>query len=584
MLIKECGVLVIGSGGAGLKAAAAAAGKGADVLIVCKGSVNRSGATLLAGANVSADIMCDGASLAAMGVETADAGDSKEKWYQDIIHEGVYLNDRSLVRQYVERIPECVRELLDSGVKLSEESEGGRQIGVPGSSILDILYKKVLESGRVDVCEDSMLTDLLKAEDGSINGAMFLDIKKGELFAVNAKAVILATGGMHGCYSFNTGTTGLAGAGQAAAIRAGADLTLMEMVTFCSDVICAPERFKGNIIPYIMQCFGYGKLLNRERKEFLDKYLSERAVDLALNSEWNKLLLCYAMFKEVEAGYGDENGGVKFSLDYLSPEERDHLMKILPELGNGIYREIMDIIDNEGGISVYGAGHYFDGGIKVDSSMNTSIAGLFAAGECAGGLFGANRVGAATSQMLVQGLQAGESAAEFASKTARKTFDEEWLGRAYSAAMSPVENSEGLDPRKVRAAIVDTISRSAGIVRNETDMKKGLVALEALDTSSLKAWSAIREYNRGWIDALEARDMKLCGEAILKCSLARKESRGVFIRSDYMYTDDDEYLKATIYNKGNVNLIPVKQCEVAPPSGIHDFFENLEAVLGRLSY
>lgn len=574
-------VLVVGSGGAGLRAAIAAAEAGQSVLVMAKGKADRSGASLLAGANVSADVMCDGRSLYEMGLDYGDKDDSQDKWYRDIIHEGFYLNDRDLVRRYVELAPKVVRELVESGMKLADESEGGRQIGVPGASILDYLYKRAKAAG-VTFCENTMLLDLLKSADGVVCGGLFLRLYDGELVRVGAKAVVLATGGMHGCYSFNSGTSGLCGAGQASAIRAGAAMTQMEMVTFCPDVICAPAKYRGSIIPYIIQCFGFGRLLNGKGERFLHKYMSDRAVDLALHTEWNKLLLCYAMDRELNAGLGNADGGVTFSLNDLTDNEWDRLYTLLPELKKGMYKEIMALNEQNRGISVYAAGHYFDGGILVDDKMAATLPGLFAGGECAGGLFGANRVGAATTQMLVQGLQAGESAAAFAAGNSLAEPDYALLERVTQQAVRPFTVQNGEDPRGLRKAVVDTITRSAGVVREYRQMMIGLDNLEWLNNIDVSAEGG-RAYNRPWIDWLEARDMIQCGKAILSSSFRRDESRGVFIRSDCMFTDD-RTLTATIYQNGRAIMAPVEQGDVAPDPVKRDYFENLEEVITRLSY
>lgn len=578
-----CDVLVIGSGGAGLYSAISAAEQGAKVVLATKGKVNRSGATLLAGANISADVMCDGKTLCDLGVPTGDPNDSMDKWYADIIHEGFYLNDRDLVAQYVEQAAVCVSKMLTDGVRLTDASEGGRQIGVPGSAILDWLYRRVTSLG-VEVLQDVMLCDLLKSGDGSAAGALLLDIASGELMAVSAGATVLATGGMHNCYTFNSGTTGLFGEGQAAAMRLGADMTLMEMVTFCPDVICAPEKYRGNILPYILQCCGFGELFNGRGEPFLHKYMSQSAEQLALNTEWNKLLLCYAMHQEVHAGLGDTHGGIRFTIANLEPERRQQLFDMLPQLNTGLYKEILAYHDTNGGLSVYAAGHYFDGGIKVDKHMATNIPGLFAAGECTGGLFGANRVAAATVQMMVQGCQAGLSAASFVKAAGQRTPDSAWLEHVSAEALSPFIWESGEAPRKLRKSISAIVSESAGVIRNEQDLLKGLSDLKELADCRVKLSVRGHMYNREWMDWLESRSMRLCGEAIIKSSLARKESRGVFIRSDHFYTDDDNYLAATVLHNGEVTLQQVRQDAITCPAGRHEYIQNLEDVIGRLSY
>ncbi len=582
MKIIKTDVLIVGSGGAGLRAAAAAADGGAKVLIVCKGKVNRSGSTLLAGANVSADVMCDGRSMASMNIGIGDENDSKEKFYQDIILEGVYLNDRALVKQYVENAPTVIREIVENNKNLHPKGDD-REIGIPGSTIIDTYYKMIKERD-VDVIEDSSLLDLLKAKDGNVAGALFLDLLRGEIFAVNAGATVLATGGMHNCYSFTSGTTGLAGEGQAAAIRAGAEMTDMEMVTFCPGVITHPMKWRGSILPYIIHTNDEFRLRNAKGEEFMDRHLPQSAVDLALHSEWNKLLLCYAMYKEVvDEGRGDEWGGVSFDLEFRDEEHEKAFLDRYPFLKTGTCNEMFRYIKEHRGIPVYGAAHYFDGGIMVDPSFATSLRGLFAAGECTGGTFGANRVSAATTQMLVQGFEAGKSAAAYAKETGIRELCPNCLEKAEADALRPF--SEGAkDPRTLKKKINEIVSAGAGVVRNEEGMKKALSGIKALDLSVYGVTTSLREYNRSWMDWLESRSMLVCAEAILKSSLARRESRGVFIRSDYFYTDNDEFLVWTRYRDGEVRLVPVEQGDYPVPGGRLGYIENIEAVIKRLSY
>ncbi len=575
-------VLIVGSGGAGLRAAAAAADGGAKALIVCKGKVNRSGSTLLAGANVSADVMCDGRSMASMGIGIGDENDSKEKFYKDIILEGVWLNDRGLVKQYVENAPTVIREIVENNKNLHPKGDD-REIGIPGSTIIDTYYKMIRER-NVDVVEDSSLLDLLKASDGTVAGALFLDLIHGEIFAVNAKATVLATGGMHNCYSFTSGTTGLAGEGQAAAIRAGAEMIDMEMVTFCPGVITHPMKWRGSILPYIIHTNDQFRLKNADGEEFMAKHLPQSAVDLALHSEWNKMLLCYAMHKEVnQEGKGDAYGGVTFDLEFKDEEDEQAFLDHYPFLKTGTCNEMFRYIKDHGGIPVYGAAHYFDGGIFVDPSFATSLEGLFAAGECTGGTFGSNRVSAATTQMLVQGLEAGMSAAAYAAGAELKAFCPVCLEKAEKDALRPFEEGKE-DPRKLKKKINGIVSAGAGVVRDEKGMTEALAALEAQDLSAYGVTVDTRAYNRSWMDWLESRSMLTCSKAILASSLMRKESRGVFIRSDYFYTDNDGYLVSTRYKDGRVRLEPVDQADVPVPAGRLGYIENIEDVIKRLSY
>ncbi len=412
-----------------------------------------------------------------------------------------------------------------------------------------------------------------------------MDINSGEFFAVRAGATVIATGGMHNCYTFTSGTTGLCGEGQAAAIRAGAEMTLMEMVTFCPGVITYPPIFRGSIFPYILSCHGYMELFNSDGEQFLEKHIPASAMDVALYSEWNKMLQCYAMYQEVNVEKkGDAYGGVLFSLNHLSEEMKQKFEKTHAHVRQGATKPMMEFHDKYGGIPVYGAAHYFDGGIAVNEKMESCLDGLFAAGECTGGNFGANRVAAATTQMLVQGLEAGKNAALYAKVSGLKEIDTASLDRIEAELMAPFSNKDAEDSGKVRAAVQKTVSENANIVVCQEGLEKGLKDVLALKDIPVSLATDFKEYNRGMIDWLEVRSMVLCAEGIFKSSLARKESRGVFIRSDMMFTDDDNWLVSTRYKNGDVWLEPVEQGKIAAPGGIHDYIANIEAVVARLSY
>jgi succinate dehydrogenase/fumarate reductase flavoprotein subunit len=263
-------VLVIGSGGAGLRAAIEAAAVGCSTLVLSKGKVNRSGATLLAGANISADVECDGNSLYNMGFPEAGKDDSKDAWFEEIVYQGMFLNNQRLVETYVDAAPDRVRELINWGVKVyGLESERG--ISVSSRELLDALMQKVGESG-VECESDVEAVDLLLT-DGHVSGVLGIDVFTGDYVAYAAKAVVLATGGWHSLYPFSAGSTDLTGDGQAMAYRAGAELANMEMVTFCPNTVLTPRRYRGSIMPCILHTYGYGHLLNRKGSQSLHQQL-----------------------------------------------------------------------------------------------------------------------------------------------------------------------------------------------------------------------------------------------------------------------------------------------------------------------
>ena len=341
-------VVVVGSGGGGLRAAISAAEGGARTLILAKGKINRSGSTLLAGANLSADIACDGASLYEMGLSEWNKDDTKDKFFADVCHEGFYLGNQKLVRKFVDGAPDRIRELMSWGMEVLG-TEGERGISVFGSAILDALFKRVKELG-IEWAENQLFTDVV-VEDGAVRGCMCVDLLSGNVRYVPAKAVIIATGGSHGVFRNTSGPTDCCGEGPAAALRAGAELIDMEMISYCPAVILSPTMYKGNILPYIMNTIGYGTFVNKFGKPFTQRYLSPDVERLALDTEWNKMLLSYALQKEINSRGCNRFGGVYYKLDLEPRELKEELYNDLPSLSKGMYHDIMEIF-HDGGSAV----------------------------------------------------------------------------------------------------------------------------------------------------------------------------------------------------------------------------------------
>jgi len=577
-------VVVIGSGGAGLRSAIGAAEKGAKTLVVSKGKVNRSGATLLAGANISADIACDGKSLHDMGITGTNKYDSKDKFYEDTIHEGFYLNNDKLVDIFVNTAPDRIKELMDWGMKV-RGLEGERGIAVFGSDILDSLMKRVKEL-KASIMEDTVFTDLV-VENGVCKGVILADINSGEIKYIAAKAVVLATGGAHNAFSHNSGSTDLCGEGQAAALRAGAELIDMEMVSYCPDVISYPEIYKGNILPYIFATIGVGKRLNKFGQEFTMKYFSREVEVLALDTEWNKMLMSYAIQKEINSGKGTKRGGVYLSLPKHPTNVMDELYDMLPSLSMGIYKDIMEIIGRGEALVVTPAAHYFVGGIRINERMESSIPGLFAAGECAGGLFGSNRVSAATTEMLIEGAVAGESAGAYALKAEPVKACEDIVWHLCEQLQKPFGNTGGKSPRELIQAMHKVTSKGLSVLKNEEDMTTAFdETLSLLNTElpNVTFSSKSKIYNREWQDFLQLRSSLVVAGAILKSALLRKESRGCHIRTDYLYTDNDEFLKNIVIKDilFNTEMENVKN-NFCTDKGKVAYQKYIEEVVTRLS-
>jgi len=525
-------VLVVGSGGAGMRAAIAAAELG-TVVVVSKGPLGRSGATVIAGA----DVMADGASLHRLGYGGA-AEDSPEAWAEDIVIEGFFLNDENLVKTYVENAGARVEELIRWGLVIRDVER--RAILTTGASIAAALRRGLASAGqRVTLVPHAMVVDLL-LRDGRVVGAVGVDYETGELILFKSKAVVLATGGWHQAYMFNAGADELTGDGQAMAYRAGAELVDMEMVTFCPNVLLAPPRYRGSLVLYVIP----GMLLNSRGDEFL-AWEDPQVKKLALTTEWNKLLLSKASMREVLAGRGSPNGGVYFSLKHMPVEVFDSLEEILPNWrfqGDDFSQLFADL--REGHAAEVGpAAEYFEGGIRVDERCRTSLEGLYAAGECTGGLFGANRVAAATTEMLVFGEVAGREAARFADEVDEKEPSREDVEQLAESITAPLCQKGGESPNVLWHEIRDIAYQKVGVIREQTQLREAIEKLKELREKIYNCSVSCprRNKNREWLRALELRNLVDCLLAAAVAADARDESRGVHVRRDRPEVDHENW-------------------------------------------
>ena len=575
-------VLVIGSGGAGLRAAIEAATAGCSTLVLSKGKVNRSGATLLAGANISADVECDGNSLYKMGFPEAGKDDSKDAWFEEIVHQGMFLNNQKLVDIYVNDAPDRVKELIDWGVRVYRlESERG--ISVSSKELLDVLMRKVTESG-VEWENNVEAVDLLVA-DGRVNGALGVKVITGDYVTYAAKAVVLATGGWHSLYPFSSGSTDLTGDGHAMAYRAGAELLNMEMVTFCPNTVLAPRRYWGSIVPYVLHTTGYGHLLNRKGEEFLGTYFDRDLMELALHTEWNKLLVSFAEFSEIQKE-GTENGGLYFSMKHCPNEIFDRIQQEIPGLKRS-YHELMKRLESGYSLEVAPGAEYFEGGIKVNEKYETTLPGLYAAGECTGGTFGSNRASSATTEMLVQGFRAGRNAAELAKRTGQVNGNEGETERLRGLLEAPFGRRAGIAPASLRKELGDLATKHVSLLRTADGLRvvgERVRELRSALSGEVVLSTPTRVYNLEWLEYLTLRNLADVLEMSAGSAAIRTESRGVHYRDDYPYTDDDKWMKCiTVARDREVmrfGFDPVVVTRLTPPSGralYQDYIKHLAA-------
>jgi len=439
--------------------------------------------------------------------------------------------------------------------------------------------------------EDVMLLELI-TEDGRVRGALGLDIATGEFIRFSAKSVVIATGGWHKAYWPNTGMRDLSGEGIAMAHRAGADLGNMEFITFCCNVLLWPPHALGSIATYIFSLRCAGELTNELGQTFLDQY-DPNMVDIGTHMEWNKCFVSMASMKEVRAGKGSPKGGIYYGRGEVPWEDWERMVKV--SFPGWKYKHIdlnqlVARIRDGKGVEVGPAVEYFDGGIVIDETFETGGAGLYAAGECTLGPFGANRVCAATTEMLVHGAEAGENAGVYALDQADADVAESRFKELEQQACLPLERSGGPRIAEVRRRVQEAAHKYLGPIRTGAELEEFLSMLKGVQSDELPllaTGSKSRAYNKEWIDAMELANILHLLETAAKSALFRTESRGVHYREDYPDTDNDNWLQESIarlngglFNGGlEISKRPATITSASPPSGKKPYLDMLKELM-----
>ena len=567
-------VVVVGSGGAGLRAAIESYDLGVSTMLVTNGAVGKSGATMMAGA----DITLDGAGAAKIGLP-GNESDSGERFFHDIVVQGYYLNSQKLVEAYVRDAPARTKELIDWGMKYLWD--GRRAVLTQGTELNRVLTEQV-KTRRVAIKNDFYVTDIL-THGKSVAGIVGVDINTGIVEAIRSKAVVLATGGWQRAYSFTSAPGGLTGAMHAAAYKAGAALVNMEMVTFCPNVILWPPALRGDIFPYILIEM-FGDLLEKHGRPFLKDEYDPAIYRIATTTEWNKLIFSMAATKVVLRGDGSPRGGTYYSIKNVPLNILDEAEKIYPGW-RWLRTDFSDLINwlKEGNaVEVAPAAHYMEGGIAANEHAETTIKGLYAAGECSGGLFGANRVASAITQILVQGTIAGKSAATYCKQARLAELDLARLSKVESRLTRPFSQKEGPSAIQVKKKITAIADNHLWVIRTGEGLKQAANELESIlsnDLPRVAIKTEARTYNKEWIDAIDAASTAEVLLASARSALLRTESRGVHNRSDYPQTDNRRWLKEILVRQVNGRMVlttrPVTVTKLKPPRAKFNFEEGI---------
>jgi succinate dehydrogenase / fumarate reductase flavoprotein subunit len=550
-------VLIVGAGGAGLRAAIEAANSGVSVGLICK--------SLLGKAHT---VMAEGGMAAAMAHN--DDRDSWKVHFADTMRGGQYVNNWRMAEIHAKEAPDRVRELEGWGAvfdrtpdgRINQRNFGGHRyprlahVGDrTGLELIRTLQDHAVQTGMTVHMEHTVVELIL--DGGRAAGVLAYDRERGRFIVFAAKAIVLATGGIGRAYKITSNSWEGTGDGHALAYRAGAELIDMEFIQFHPTGMVWPPSVKGILVTEGVRGEG-GVLKNSEGRRFMfddipDNYKPQTASDPEEGWRYTQgdksarrppeLLtrdhVARCINREVKAGRGSPHGGVFLDIAWIKEKIKDseaHIKRKLPSMYHQ-FKELADLDITREPMEVGPTTHYVMGGIRVDAdSQESTIPGLFAAGECASGINGANRLGGnSLSDLIVFGKRAGEYAAEFARKNGATRVDDDAVAAAMKTALEPFERgSGGENPYKVQADLQDTMQALVGIVRLEGEMKEALTRIQGFkERASRVGVSGPRDYHAGWHTALDLRNLLPVSEAVARSAIERKESRGGHFREDY---------------------------------------------------
>ena len=557
----EHDVLVIGAGGAGLRAAIEAAHGGASVGLICK--------SLLGKAHT---VMAEGGVAAALA--NVDDRDNWKVHFADTMRGGQYLNNWRMAELHAKEAPDRVRELEAWGTvfdrtpdgRILQRNFGGHKyprlahVGDrTGLEMIRTLQDHAIYQ-PIDVHMECTIVSLLK--DGNrISGALGYDRERGRFKLFEAKAVVLATGGIGRAFSVTSNSWEYTGDGHALAYNAGAALQDMEFVQFHPTGMVWPPSVKGILVTEGVRGEG-GILVNKEGRRFMFDDIPENYRSQTADNEeegWRytqgdknarrppELLtrdhVARAIVREVREGRGSPHGGVYLDISWIKtklPGAEEHIKKKLPSMYHQ-FKQLADIDITKEPMEVGPTTHYVMGGVRVDGDTQmSSVPGLFAAGEVGAGLHGANRLGGnSLSDLLVFGMRAGKYAAEFASRQSSAKIDAQEADAVIRAALEPFNRQGGGEgPYQVEHDLQTMMQELVGIVRREEEMRRAVDGLKALRERSRKvSVTGNREYNPGWHTALDLQNLLTVSEIVARAALERKESRGGHFRDDFPEKD-----------------------------------------------
>jgi len=594
----EHDVLVIGAGGAGLRAAIEASGAGVRVGLVCK--------SLLGKAHT---VMAEGGIAAALA--NVDERDNWKVHFADTMRGGQYVNQWRMAELHAKEAPDRVRELEAWGAVFDRTKDGRilqRHFGGhkyprlahvgdrTGLEMIRTLQDHGVHRG-IDVYMEHTILSLLKDGDRVV-GAFGYERERGRFKIFRAKAVVLATGGIGRAYKITSNSWEYTGDGHTLAYDAGADLIDMEFVQFHPTGMVWPPSVMGILVTEGVRGEG-GILTNKEGRRFMFDAIPENYRAQTADNEEEGWRYCQGtkdarrppelltrdhvsrcIVREIKEGRGSQHGGVYLDISWIKqklPNAAEHIKRKLPSMYHQ-FKQLADIDITEQPMEVGPTTHYIMGGVHVEpDTQMSSVPGLFAAGECAAGINGANRLGGnSLSDLLVFGKRAGEFAAKFAKENSLGTIgppQAEQIESAAREALAPFERTSSESPYQVQKDLQDAMQDLVGIVRKEVEMREALGKIDDFKKRAENAAvSGNREYNPGWHAALDLKNLLAVSEAITRAALERKESRGAQFRDDYPDKDEQFSKVNTMISKTEDGSMQIR---LAPLPEIPDYLKQI---------